>query len=379
MNREKIRMDDPKASAGQEIPYPKVLVVDDEGIVRSSVVGYLSLKGLACVEAANVDDALKMLATVEGIGIVLSDLKMPGKSGIDLLAEVRENGMQDIEFLVMTGHGDTDTAIAALRHGASDYLMKPVDFTHLFNVVRQAGERYGRRRSQRSVHRELISQVERKTMEAQALAGMLDAADEDSARHLAVAAEFRDTDTGYHNWRIGAYAAVMAGILDWSDEQCHQIALAAPLHDVGKIGIPDRILMKSGRLTDDEFTIIKNHCSIGQKILSVSHQPTMKCAAEIALCHHERWDGTGYPNGLKGEEIPITARIVAICDVYDALRSQRPYKSPMAHEAVVRIILEGDDRTHPSHYDPTLLAIFRDNAHRFEEVFNQSQEQGSNP
>lgn len=363
--------------AGEETQSPKVLVVDDESFVRSSVVGYLSLKGLACEEAASVDEALETLSNVDGIGIVLSDLKMPGKSGIDLLAEVRRRDFQDIEFLVMTGHGDANTAIAALRHGATDYLMKPVDFTHLFNVVRQAGERYVRRHSQRNFQRELISQVERKTMEAQALAGMLDAADEDSARHLAVAAEFRDTDTGAHNWRIGAYAAVFAQLLDWPDDQCHQIALAAPLHDVGKIGIPDRILMKSGRLTDEEFQTIKAHCAIGNKILSVSHQPTMKCAAEIALCHHERWDGTGYPNGLKGDEIPITARIVAICDVYDALRSQRPYKSAMDHAEVVKIILEGDDRTKPGHYDPILLALFRDNAHRFDELFNQSQEQES--
>lgn len=377
MNRGKTRMEDQKVSTEQTAFASKVLVVDDESFVRSSVAGYLALKGFSCLEAANADEALDILTATENIGIILSDLKMPGKSGIDLLAEVRKRGMPDIEFLVMTGHGDTNSAIAALRHGATDYLMKPVDFTHLFNVIRDAGERFHSRRSQQTVHRELIGQVERKNMEAQALAGMLDAADEDSARHLAVAAEFRDTDTGAHNWRIGAYAAVFAELLEWPEDQCHQISLAAPLHDVGKIGIPDRILMKSSRLTSDEFNIIKNHCAIGHKILSVSHQPTMKCAAEIALCHHERWDGTGYPNGLAGDDIPVTARIVAICDVYDALRAQRPYKSPMDHEEVVRIILEGDDRTHPSHYDPALLALFRDNTHRFEAVFDQSLEDGA--
>jgi len=363
-----------KQVSGGQISSAKVLVVDDEPIVRSSVVGYLSLKGFSCLEAANVDDALGILASEEdAIGVVLSDLKMPGKSGIDLLAEVRKRDLPDIEFLVMTGHGDTASAIAALRHGASDFLLKPVDFTHLFNVVQQAGERYDRHRSQRTAQQELMGQVRRKAMEAQALAGMLDAADEDSARHLAVAAEFRDTDTGAHNTRIGLYAGILAEALGWSEEQRHQIELAAPLHDVGKIGIPDRILMKSGRLTEEEFETIKGHCAIGHRILSVSHQPTMKRAAEIALCHHERWSGGGYPNNLKGEEIPINARIVAICDVYDALRSQRPYKSAIAHEEVVRIILEGDDRTRPEHYDPHLLELFRQNAQRFDEIFNRPQ------
>jgi len=365
----------PKQATAGHISSAKVLVVDDEAIVRSSVVGYLSLKGFSCLEAANVDDALGVLAQEgESIGVVLSDLKMPGKSGIDLLAEVRKRDLPDLEFLVMTGHGDTASAIAALRHGASDFLLKPVDFTHLFNVIQQAGERYDRHRSQRTAQKELMGQVRRKAMEAQALAGQLDAADEDSARHLAVAAEFRDTETGAHNSRIGIYAGILAEALGWSEEQRHLIELAAPLHDVGKIGIPDRILMKSGRLTDEEFETIKSHCAIGHRILSVSHQPTMKCAAEIALCHHERWNGGGYPNNLKGEEIPINARIVAICDVYDALRSLRPYKSALGHEDVVRIILEGDDRTRPDHYDPQLLELFRRNAHRFDEVFSRSQD-----
>lgn len=364
----------PRQTPGGHISSAKILVVDDESLVRSSVVGYLSLKGFSCLEAVNVDDALDILAReADTIGVVLSDLKMPGKSGIDLLAEVRKRDLPDLEFLVMTGHGDTASAIAALRHGASDFLLKPVDFTHLFNVVQQAGERYDRHRSQRSQQKELATQVRRKSMEAQALAGMLDAVDEDSARHLAVAAEFRDSETGAHNTRIGAYAAILAEALGWSEEQCRQIELAAPLHDVGKIGIPDRILMKAGRLTDEEFDTIKGHCAIGHRILSVSHQPTMKCAAEIALHHHERWNGGGYPNGLKGDEIPVAARIVALCDVYDALRSERPYKAALEHDEVVRIILEGDDRTHPDHYDPKLLDLFRRNAHRFDEVYNRSQ------
>ena len=138
----------PKPDSGNHISSAKVLVVDDEPLMRSSVVGYLSLKGFSCLEAANVDDALGILEKeADSIGVVLSDLKMPGRSGIDLLAEVRRRELPDVEFLVMTGHGDTASAIAALRHGPSDFLLKPVDFTHLFNVVQQAGERYDRHRT----------------------------------------------------------------------------------------------------------------------------------------------------------------------------------------------------------------------------------------
>ena len=354
-------------------PTGKVLVVDDEDIVRTSVAGYLSMKGINCIEAANADAALEALgANGDAIEIVVSDLKMPGKTGLELLSEIRRRGRNDLEFIIMTAHGDADSAISALRHGATDFLVKPVEFPYLHDAVCQAGERASVRRTQREFRLSLIDEVNRKASEVRSLAGQVDAAYQDSVRHLAVAAEYRDTDTGTHIWRIGAYAGMIARNLGWTEADAREIELAAPLHDIGKIGIPDSILIKKGGLTSDEFEAIKEHCMIGYKILSVSDQPAMECAAIIALTHHERWDGSGYPAGLCNQEIPILARITSLCDVYDALRSPRPYKAAMTHEKVVDIIAKGDDRTRPAHFDPELIELFLGNLDDFDAIYSRS-------
>ena len=352
-----------------------VLVVDDEDLVRSTVVTYLRFRGVDCVEAADVASALEVFeANRQRIDTVLSDLKMPGRSGLDFLAELRARGHKDVEFVIMTGFADTDAAVSALRNGASDFLQKPLDFETLYSVLQQARTRFALRRSQRDFRMDLITKVKRKATEIRDLAGSVDAAYEDSVRHLAVAAEFRDTETGAHITRIGAYSEMIAEKLGWSMKARHELGLAAPLHDIGKIGIPDKLLMKDGPLTPEEFEAIKEHCMIGHKILSVSEQPVMATAAEIALAHHERWDGTGYPAGLHGTEIPLPARIVAICDVYDALRSPRPYKAPISHDETINIILHGDGRTRPTQFDPDLLEILLKNDRDFDDIYTQSRE-----
>ncbi|MBL6928615.1 MAG: response regulator [Rhodospirillales bacterium] len=353
-----------------------VLIVDDEDIVRTSVVGYLSIKGINCIEASNADAALEALeANGDAIEIVVSDLKMPGKTGLELLGEIRDRGNEELEFIIMTAHGDAESAIGALRRGATDFLVKPLEFTYLHDAVKQAGERAHLRRSQRQFRLNLIEEVNRKAGEVRSLAGKVNAAYEDSVRHLAVAAEFRDTDTGAHIWRIGAYSGMIARLLGWTEEKAKEIELAAPLHDIGKIGIPDSILIKAGNLSPEEQEAIKEHCMIGHKILSVSDQPVMECAAIIALTHHERWDGSGYPAGLCGKEIPIVARIVTLCDVYDALRSPRPYKAAIPHETVIDTIVNGDDRTRPSHFDPELVELFLGNLDEFDAIYSQSRGQ----
>lgn len=369
---------DPTPRRDSSIPAesPKILVVDDEDLVRSSVTGYLSHRGLECLEAENVPSALEILDSARNeIGVVLSDLRMPGQSGLDLLSEVRRRGIQDLEFIIMTGYADTDSAVSALRHGATDFLSKPVDFEHLFQVLRDAKRRFTLHRSQRDFRMGLIAEVKRKASEIRALTGTVDTAYEDSVRHLATAAEFRDSETGAHIWRIGAYSHMVAGHLGWSEALRHEIELASPLHDIGKIGIPDSILMKKGALTDEEFATIKEHSMIGHKILSVSDQPVMMRAAEIALSHHERWDGSGYPAGLQGTEILIASRVVAICDVYDALRSPRPYKPAFPHDRVVGMIMNGDGRTKPTDFDPDVLEILTKHHGDFADIYRRSEEE----
>jgi putative two-component system response regulator len=351
----------------------KVLIAEDEEAIREEIVECLTDDGYECVEAANGEEGLNILRWNKEISIVLSDILMPGKSGLEMinaaLAEIDKD--RGLEFIILTGHGGSKEAIDALKLGVMDFLEKPIDLDHLVHVVRRAEELILLKRVSSHYKAGLEANVQAKTLVIQKLLGNLEDAYEEALECLAVAAEYNDPETGKHIRRIGEYAHLIAKELGWSKERQNMMRLAARLHDAGKIGTPESVLLKPGKLDADEVAIMKQHAQNGYDILSHCKHPVMQIAADIARNHHERWDGGGYPRGIKGTEIPIEARITALVDVYDALRSKRPYKPEFDQEKTLSIMLDGDGRMDPSHFDPDLINILRKMADKFDAIYTK--------
>jgi putative two-component system response regulator len=322
-----------------------VLVVDDEPAVRGLVARWLSAEGYACAQAAEADAALEHLRTSD-VHLVTSAITMPGRSGIELLREIRQT-YADTEVIMTTGVAQAKAAIEAFTHGASGYLVKPVEREELLFQVRTALERRQLIIDKREYTRKLEEKVRRQTV-------VIRRSHEETIHRLVVASMCRDEETGAHIKRTGLYSEVLARVAGWSAAEAESIRMAAPMHDVGKIGIPDAILQKPGKLTAEEFQIMKTHTTIGAQMLTGSDSPMLQMAWEIVLNHHERWDGTGYPAGLAGFDIPESARIVAIVDVYDALTHDRVYRPAIPEDEALGMMQQGAG----GHFDPGLLALF---------------------
>ncbi len=330
-----------------ELAEARILIVDDAPEIIRLLSFYLKSEGFPLVRG--VTDPTEAVDAYRDFmpNLVILDLLMPKLDGFAVLEEIKEMDPDAFSVLVLTSQKDQETRIKALHAGAKDFLTKPFDraeaLARIQNLV-QMNLLYSRVRDQ---NRHLERLVADRTRELQETRFQI-------IKRLGKAAEYKDEDTGLHIMRISRMCALLAYAAGLAVRQCELIEHASPMHDIGKIGIPDHILQKKGHLTEEEFDVMKTHTKIGADLLSGDDSELLLLAGVIALTHHERWDGLGYPGGLAADSIPVEGRICALCDTFDALVSQRPYKLPWTTNDAVSEIKNGRGL----HFDPVLVDLF---------------------
>ncbi len=331
---------------------PKILVVDDEERNRRLMEAILLPLGYKVILARDGEEALAKVREIPP-DVILLDIMMPKMDGFEVVRQLKKE-TKTIPVVMVTALREVEDRIKALAAGADDFLTKPVDQTELRARVNSLLKVKAYNDHMRNYQEELEAEVAQRTEQLRQALEEVKAASLDTIYRLSRAAEYKDEETGAHIQRMSHYAAAVAGKMGLNGETVETILYAAPMHDIGKIGIPDHILLNPGVLKPDEWETMKQHTTIGAKILEGSKAEFIKLANVIALTHHEKWDGSGYPQGLKGSKIPIAGRIAAIADVFDALTSKRPYKEPFSVEKSLSIIKEGRG----SHFDPDVVDAF---------------------
>lgn len=333
---------------------PKILVVDDEPINVKLLKANLLSQECEVLTASGGEEALKIIFSNQ-IDLILLDVMMPDINGFEVTKRLKaDENTRGIPIILVTSLRDTEDRIKGIESGCDDFLSKPVDKSELVARVQSLLKVKAYYDYMRDYEKKLEAEVSRRTQELQLALKKIEEASLETIYRLSKAAEYKDEGTAVHIQRMSHYAVTVARRLHLSQNTITAILYAAPMHDIGKIGVPDHILLKPGKLDPDEWKIMKQHTIIGGKILEGSKRGFIKLGEIIALTHHEKWDGSGYPKGLKGKQIPLVARIVAIADVFDALTSKRPYREPLTVEEAFNIIKEGKG----THFDPQVVDVF---------------------
>jgi len=341
----------------------KILFVDDQQANVILLERMLQAAGYLSVTSTMDSREVCELHSNNAYDLILLDLAMPFMDGFEVI-EALKAIQTDAYLSVLVITAQPDRKLRALKAGAKDFISKPFDLTEVLARVNNMLEVRLLHKQLHNYNLELEKRIQERTADLQQ--SYLE-----TIFTMTRAAEHRDDDTGAHVQRISYYSRAFSQILGMDETFVDNIFFASPMHDIGKIGIPDHILLKPGGFTADEWEIMKGHTSMGYHILGNSKSRYLKMGAEIANNHHERWDGGGYPEGKRGEEIPLSARIMNICDIYDALRSKRPYKLSLDHQTAVDIITKGDGRTEPEHFDPVILAGFKENHQLFADIYDE--------
>ena len=349
-----------------------ILYVEDDDEVRESTNNFLSTIVHDITLARDGKEALDIYKSRE-FDVVISDINMPIMNGVKLSQEIKKiNNEQAI--IIISAHDDPSYLLDLINIGVDNFVLKPFDINKFLFALYKSIKTITLSRAEKNQKLIMEETIKKRTLELTLALEKVNNLSIEVVQKLSSAAELRDTDTGKHILRLGLYSEKQSQLLGLDPHFVESIKFAATLHDIGKIGISDNILLKQGPLTKEEFELMKTHCEIGARILSGSNNEKLRMAEIITLAHHEKWDGSGYPNNLSGENIPLEGRIVTICDQYDALRSIRPYKKSFSHFDVINILTNGDSRTTPDHFDQYILKYFLKYSDYFDKIFLDNQE-----
>ncbi len=325
----------------------RILIVEDDAITLRRLLHFLEKWGHGVVTARNGKDALQKFFA-DDFDLIITDWMMPGMDGLEMVSHVINAQKPYVYIILLTSRGEKNDVVKALsKEGVDDYIVKPFDPDELRARI-SVGERTVKlERTLQEYSHGLENIVKKQTL-------VIRQTQEETIYRLLAALESRDDETGGHVRRIALFSVLLAEANGLTNDEIEDLRLAAPMHDIGKIGVPDAILRKPSFLTDLEYDIMKTHTSIGAQILSESSYPMLQLAHDIALTHHEKWNGTGYPNGLAGKDIPLAGRIVALVDVYDALGHDRVYHKALPENEVLKIMTKGRG----DHFDPEIFDLF---------------------